>query len=155
MNKSISLLLLFIVMTSCKRRIDIILCNNNYKYWKVKDKRFRGQLYYYFDNSGKWLVFERYANGEFSKYDGGDVFLTETWSIKDEGIDIGNALFKIRYLSQDSISMYIDPNKKPLIITSSDTFYIPKAYDKKCSTLATLKLLSYERFRPNNRLTSK
>jgi hypothetical protein len=130
MNQYILLVLSLITLNSCKSRSDTI-CDSNYKYWKLTDKRFRGQIYYYFDNNGKWLVFERHANGEFSKYDGGDVFLIEKWSVKDKGIVIGNDLFKIKYFSKDSISMYNDPYKQPLIITSSDTFYIPKIYNKK------------------------
>ena len=73
--------------TSVKKIID----NGSYRYWRMSTTEIYDYLYY-FEDDGKWTIFEGYSKEPFTKYtdleeyDGGDYMLTKTWRLENDSI---------------------------------------------------------------------
>ena len=83
----IIILALNMLFVSCNSDISQeILTNGNYKYWLIKKKGYKGksQFITYFDKNGKSLLFIKYYNGKFERYDSGDIQLINKWHRKDD-----------------------------------------------------------------------
>jgi hypothetical protein len=77
------------------------------------------QYCYYFDKKQKKEFFE-YKNKERRKYDNGDVMVPDTWRyISDTSILIGNAIFSIEKLTEDS---FIVSNEKRRIVLCASKY---------------------------------
>ena len=74
------------------------IAGRNHRYWLKKSHATKSQVYYYFDNQGRWYVYVRaYKASVLTKYDGGDIMLNEKWSlINDTTINIGGMEYCIR-----------------------------------------------------------
>jgi len=129
--------ILIILQSSCmenKSREDL-LAGDNYKYWLYSnsDKRSMTKFIYYFDRTGKWIVFSRSVNGEIFKYKASDLLLIPSWSfINDSIVEIGGAHYSIIDLN-DSIFKYVDKNQTVQSLLHVPDSLMPINFRKKYS----------------------
>lgn len=103
MKKSIYIFAFFIIQFSCTNRQEdklIMLAGKDYKYWLVEDSHPYIKTIYYFNRNSKWLIYEKYKEGVFKKYDGGDVFFIEKWHLSEKGVNIGGKDYRILNLTK-------------------------------------------------------
>jgi hypothetical protein len=134
-----SAFIIFIIILSfnaCKRNktIEEIITNNSYKYWqveKIPSERSKAEIIYYFDKTGKWLVFQRtYTHRKFNKLDRGDVFFIETWElINNNTIAIGTVQYQIEKIEDDEFIFLGEEGYKRKLIAAPDSI-IPLEYKK-------------------------
>lgn len=113
--RAFKIIIIILVLFACnnsKNEVIKKIAGNTGKYWDVKrdkDIDHSPPLYcYYFDNNGKYRIFE-YSNNKRVLYDGGDIEIPEVWSyLTDSTIMIATANYKIEKLTSDTF-IYSSP----------------------------------------------
>jgi hypothetical protein len=128
MKKEIYIYVLLTTLFSCSNTQEnklTKLAGIDHKYWLIEEEHPYVNTIYYFNRKGKWLIYEKYLNGPFQKYDGGDVFFIEKWHLSEQGINIGGRDYKILNLTDFKFDIQYD---KEIIkmIPANDSLLVSK-----------------------------
>ena len=136
MKDFVFLLLMLVFFLSCNRekRTANLITGGEYKYWLVSkdaNTNWNPERFYYFDKNGKWLVFTKYIDGSFEKYDGGDIILNETWNlINDSIINIGGKAYSIEVINEDKFIFSDKLNGRGRMLETVSIDLIPPDYHR-------------------------
>ena len=136
MRSAFIIFIIILSLNACKRSktIEEIITDNSYKYWQVEknsNERSKADNIYYFDITGKWLVFQRtYTHKKFNKLDRGDVSFIETWElINNNTVAIGTVKYHIEKIEDNEFIFSSEEGYKRKLIAAPDSI-IPLEYKK-------------------------
>lgn len=107
----ISFLFISIAFYSCKKDNAKIICEGDYCFWKMKFDEYDTYFkYYYFDKTGKWVIYEENCKNQIHKLSNlGCQFWDEKWSLRDDTLlTLGGEEYIIKFIRDSIMIITID-----------------------------------------------
>lgn len=139
----LKLTIISLLVISCRERtVKEIIDGGSYRYWQREWTEGYDEVNY-FDDEGKWTIFEGYRNEPFTQYvkleeyDGGDDLLDKKWDVINDSTIIYDGYKRKVSKVNDTILVLHFIDKRDSVYQKADTLHavpierIPKKFRKK------------------------